>query len=310
MKRNCKNKCYFEKAGFTPAPIYITAAGVKKTLESALVGFQNTQPKCKLVRGFTLAEAIATLAIAAMIMTAVVGIYMGVKRAESSINKRLEDGFLAMEIVQRVADDIGKVALPGSDVTMSVKNKLDIGGYKVSQMIIESKIYGKDNKPKTFEKIIWQSRVDIDANGLVVYRSHSGYAMEDKMLEEPKERYERELFIPICSGATLFSIEAVRDGNPIEMWESATLPPAVKISISFADREQDLLGNAIVPEEAVNTRTVVIDRFKQIPYQFIANEFPDVNGITDINLPEEPNESADINDVLAKSGEEANEPLR
>jgi hypothetical protein len=274
MKRNYRNECCFEKAGFT------------------------------------LAEAIATLAIAAMIMVAVVGIYMGVKRAESSINRRLGDGFLGMEILQRVTDDISKVALPGSDVTMSVKNKVDIGGYKVSQMIIESKIYGKDNKPQIFEKIIWQSRVDMDANGLVVYRSHSGYAMEDKMLEEPKEEYERELFIPICSGATFFSIEAVRDGNTIEVWEGPGLPPAVKLSISFADRQQDLLGNAIVPEESVNTRTVVIDRFKQIPYQFISKEFPDINGITDVNLPEDINKSVDINDTLTKPREGTNERSR
>lgn len=253
-------------------------------------------------KGFTLAEALATLAIAAMIMAAVVGVYMGVKRAESSINKRLGDGFLGMEILQRIADDISKVALPGSDVTMSVKNKLDIGGYRISQMIIESRIYGKDNKPQTFEKIIWQSRVDIDANGLVIYRSHSGYAMEDKMLEEPKEEYERELFIPVCSGATLFSIEPVIDGNATAVWEGPGLPPAVKLSVSFADREQDLLGNAIVPEESVNARTFVINRFKQIPYQFISKQFPDANGITDMNLPEEPNKPADTNSVLIESG--------
>jgi type II secretory pathway component PulJ len=258
MRRNCKNNRYFEKSGFT------------------------------------LAEAIATLAIAAMIMASVVGIYMGVKRAESSINKRLEDGFLATEIIQRIADDISKVAMPGSDVTMSVKNKLDIGGYKISQMIIESKIYGKDNKPLTFEKIVWQSRVSVDANGLVVYRSHSGYTMEDKMLEEPKERYERELFVPICSGATLFSIEAVKDGNAVEVWESAALPPAVKISISFDERQQDALGNMIVPEELVSTRTSVIDRFKKINYQFIAKAFPDIN---DVNLPDEPNEPDDSNNI-------------
>ncbi|MDD5010543.1 MAG: hypothetical protein PHQ00_00295, partial [Phycisphaerae bacterium] len=213
------------------------------------------------------------------------------------INRRLEDGFLATEILQRVADDISKVAMPGSDVTMSVKNKLDIGGYKISQMIIESKIYGKDNKPLTFEKIIWQSRVSIDANGLVVYRSHSGYTMEDKMLEEPKEEYERELFIPICSGASLFAIEAVKDGNAVEVWESKTLPPAVKISISFNERQQDALGNMIVPEEFVSTRTSVIDRFKKINYQFIAKEFPDINDIADVNLPDDSNEPDDVNNV-------------
>jgi type II secretory pathway component PulJ len=300
MKRNHKNKCYFEKAGFTPAPIYITIAGVKKIPESALVGFRNTQPKCKLVRGFTLAEAIATLAITAMIMVAVVGIYMGIKRAEAAVNRRLGNGFLSMEIMQRIADDIGKLSLPGSSSTMSVKNKIDIGGYKVSQMIIENKIYGKDNKPQTFEKIIWQSRVDTDANGLVVYRSHSGYAFEDKMLEEPKEQYERELFIPICSGAKHFSIEAVVDGNTVEEWQGTTLPPAVKISMSFADREPDLLGNITVPQEMVQTRTVVINRFKQISYQFIPTEFPDMNGVADMNQPKEPNKSVDTNNMLPR----------
>ncbi|PKL49421.1 MAG: hypothetical protein CVV39_02870 [Planctomycetes bacterium HGW-Planctomycetes-1] len=262
--------------------------------------YDKAEKYCLLKSGFTLAEAIATLAIAAMVMASVVGIYMGVKRAESSINRRLEDGFLAAEILQRIADDISKVAMPGSDVTMSVKNKLDIGGYKISQMIIESKIYGKDNKPLTFEKIIWQSRVSVDANGLVVYRSHSGYTMEDKMLEERKEKYERELFVPVCSGAALFAIEAVKDGNTVEVWESTALPPAVKISISFADRQQDALGNMIVPEDLVSTRTFVIDRFKKTNYQFIAKEFPDINDIADVNLPQEPNESDDVNNTLTE----------
>ena len=48
--------------------------------------------------GFTLAEALATLAISAMIMVAAVGIYMGIKRAEAAVNRRLEGGFLAMEV--------------------------------------------------------------------------------------------------------------------------------------------------------------------------------------------------------------------
>jgi hypothetical protein len=95
--------------------------------------------------GFTLAEAIATLVIATMIMAAVTGIYIGIKRAEVSINRRLEGGFLAMEVLQRISEDIDRLAMPGSDAAVTIKNKLDIRGYKISQMIIESKIYGKDN---------------------------------------------------------------------------------------------------------------------------------------------------------------------
>jgi hypothetical protein len=265
------------------------------------MGYRNKLKFNCSEKGFTLAEAIATLVIAAMIMVTVTGIYIGIKRAEASINKRLESGFRTMEILQRITEDIDKLALPGSDVTMSIKNKIDIGGYNVSQMIIENKIYGKDNKPMTFEKIVWQSRVDMDTNGITLYRAHSGYTLEDKMLEEPKEKYERELFIPICSGAKLFSIEAVVDGNVVTAWENpTTLPPAVKISMSFAERERDAVGDMNVPQELILTKSVVINRFKQIPYQFIppamdANLISDANHPRDANLPREPNKAADVN---------------
>jgi prepilin-type N-terminal cleavage/methylation domain-containing protein len=59
---------------FTPAPIYIVAAKLEKTHKTTLAGFQNVQPKCKpphqcigvrgkLVRGFTLIEALIALVI-------------------------------------------------------------------------------------------------------------------------------------------------------------------------------------------------------------------------------------------------------
>ena len=249
---------------------------------------------CFGMSGFTLAEAVATLVIAVMIMVAAIGIYTAVKRSEAAINRRLEGGFVALEILQRIAEDIDRLALPSSDVTMTIKNKTEAGGYKSAQMIIESKIYDKDNKPQTFEKITWQSRLDPDMNSLVVYRAHGGYTLEDKMLDEPKEKYERERFIPICSGVTVFSIETVSDNNTTgQVWESQSLPPAVKVSVSFAAPQQDLTGNLAVPEEEIKTRTVVIDRFKQLNYQFIYKDFVDTNQTADMNdqnVPAETNE--------------------
>jgi prepilin-type N-terminal cleavage/methylation domain-containing protein len=59
------------RKAFTPTPIYITAAGVKKTLSPALVDFQNTQPKCKLVRAFTLIEVTVALIVFGMIAATV-----------------------------------------------------------------------------------------------------------------------------------------------------------------------------------------------------------------------------------------------
>ena len=310
MKQNCKNNYCFEKSGFTPTPI-CTVTGQRKAVKEQLCHRISTLfTVCKLVRGFTLAEVIATLAIAAMIMITAVGIYTGIRKAEAAINKRLEGGSLSMEILQRITEDIDRLALPSSEVTVSIKNKTEPGGYKSAQMVIESKIYDKNNKPQIFEKIIWQSHADPDTNGLIIYRARSGYTMEDKMLDEPKEGYERELFIPICSGATVFSIEAVKDGNTVDIWQGQYLPPAVKISVAFAEPEEDLLGNKVVPKEAIKTRTVVIDRFRQLAYQFIYKEIfgPNMTAGEDYeDLIEEPNEFSDINDVTEKMEADVNE---
>ncbi|MCE5340818.1 MAG: prepilin-type N-terminal cleavage/methylation domain-containing protein [Planctomycetaceae bacterium] len=264
--------------------------------------------------GFTLAETLAALVIAMMIMAAAVAVYSTVRKAQFSIDRRLKEGFTATEIIQRISEDIDRLALPSSDVTMSIKNKLDIEGFRISQMIIESKYYDKDNQPQTFEKIIWQSRVAADGNQLIIYRAHSGYSMEDKMLEEGKEKYQREMYIPVCSGVTMFAIE-VTDGNSdpnivttsaAADWTNAELPQAVKISISFEPRWQDALGNMTVSEESVKTRIVAVNRFRQIPYTFVykefgdANEIGDINDINDVNLPNDINDVNSLTDTSTK----------
>lgn len=254
--------------------------------------------------GFTLAEALAALVIATMVMITAVGIYMGVKRAEASINKRLQSGFLAAEVLQRIAEDIDRIAVSNADITMSIRTKIERGGYKSSQLILINKIYDKDNNLQDFEKIVWQSHVDPDANGLVIYRAHSGYALEDKMLDAPKEKYETEKYIPICDGVTIFEIQAVSDANVIGDWQSLSLPPAVEISLSFAPTVPDALGNPVVPQESVKKRTVAMDRFKTMSYQFVAKEIPDINQITDANQLADAN-LPDINDLRSLLNSEA-----
>jgi type II secretory pathway component PulJ len=304
MKRNCKKNYFFQRTGFTSAPIYTVMRDAK--MEGEKLCYQTSTPLaiCKLVRGFTLAEALAALIIATMIMITAVGIYMGVKRAEASINKRLQSGFLATEVLQRIAEDIDRIAVSNADVTMSIRTKVERGGYKSSQLVLINKIYDKDNNLQDFEKIIWQSHIDPDANGLVIYRAHSGYALEDKMLDAPKEKYETEKYIPICDGVTIFEVQAASDANVIGDWQSPSLPPAVQISLSFAPSVLDALGNPIVPQESIKTRTVAVDRFKTMSYQFVAMEIPDINQITDINQLNDMN-LPDINDLRSLLNSEA-----
>jgi prepilin-type N-terminal cleavage/methylation domain-containing protein len=48
---------------FTPTPICVVAEKFGKSLKTVLAGFQDAQPKCELVKGFTLIEALLALVI-------------------------------------------------------------------------------------------------------------------------------------------------------------------------------------------------------------------------------------------------------
>ena len=223
-------------------------------------------------RAFTLAETLATLIISAMIMVAVLGIYSSVKRAAASIDRRLERYGLPTEILQRIAEDIDRMLVTVTDVKITFNNK-QVEGYLSGQLIIESMIYDTDNKPQTFEKIVWQSQSNPDANGLILYRAHSGYAMEDHILDEPKAKYGRELFVPICEGLTYFSVQAVQGEELVDKWDRKTLPRALAITLSFAGPVENLSGEYEVPEEKRIRRTIAVDRTRQISYVFVKQEF-------------------------------------
>ena len=243
-------------------------------------------------RAFTLAETLATLIISAMIMIAVLGIYGSVKRTIASIDKRLERYGLPTEILQRIAEDIDRMLVTITDVKITFNNRGTEGSYSSGQLIIESMIYDTDNRPQTFEKIVWQSQSNPDANGLILYRAHSGYAMEDHILDESKAKYERELFIPICEGLTYFSIQAVQGENLIDKWDKKELPTALAITVSFADPVENLSGEYEVPEEERIRRTVAVDRTRQISYVFVKQKFIlPIDGEFDSNdIESEPND--------------------
>jgi len=101
------------RKAFTSTPIYITAAGVKKTLSPALVDFQNTQPKCKLVRGFTLIEVTVALIVFGMIAATVLVV----------INKAIETVVMwqtKMQAFEIARENMEKI-LAQSSVTDSVE---------------------------------------------------------------------------------------------------------------------------------------------------------------------------------------------
>ena len=221
-------------------------------------------------------EAVAVLVITSMVMLAVLGIYGQVKKAAASINDRLDENDLATEILQRIAEDLDRLASPGFDTSISVKNKTDSSGYNLSQLIIANNIFDKDNKPQTFEKVVWQSSYDEFADTLVLYRSYGGIALEDKVItdEIQADRQDRgeELFIPLCSGMTFFRIE-VPGAKGTSTWTTGKLPKSVRATISFAEPYETETGDFEVAAEDMITRTIAIDRTRKIKYVFVKKDF-------------------------------------
>jgi len=168
----------------------------------------NIAAKQKSRRAFSLIEIITVLVISSMIMISTLAIFNRVRKATASINARLDKEDVADEVIQRIAEDLDRLAAPGFDTKVTINNKLS-GGYNISQLIIENKFYDKSSKPQTFEKIVWQSQFDEIEKITILYRHHAGLNLEDKILDgqlQAEQSDGTEIYVPICWGMTLFEI--------------------------------------------------------------------------------------------------------
>ena len=236
-------------------------------------------------KAFTLIETISVLVIVAIIMIATLKVHSRVRHVTMSINNKLDENRLTSEVLQRIAEDIDKLAAPGFDTKVSIQNKTE-AGFNKAQLIIENKIYDTSNKAKTFERITWHAYYDPFLEEMILYRSHGGIALEDKLLDvitpegdeearslADRQRLGNEPYIPICSGMTLFEIKALVDEKYSSSWTSDALPNAITINISFAPFVETETGEFEIPAEDIFTRTVAVDRSRKIKYKFIAREF-------------------------------------
>jgi len=258
---------------------------------------------------FSLVEIVAVLSITAMIMLASFTIYSRVKASAAAVNAILDKDILPTEILQRIAEDLDRLASSGLGTTISIQNKFDSSGYNVSQLVIKNEVYDEKNKPKVFEKIIWRSSYDFFDDSLILYRSHNGCNLEDKVITDDKQIELKELgndlFIPLCTGITFFKIqvpvvkvfgENVRLPGLDEMvevpeeeetlldgWHGDKLPKAIIITISFAEPYQAVTGELDVPQDEKITRTIAIDRTRKINYKFVARDLEptDPNNLLD-----------------------------
>jgi hypothetical protein len=224
--------------------------------------------------GFSLAEVLTALMIGSMVLVAVLGIYGRAERSAAAVTRKLDSLRLPSEILQRIAEDLDGIMSDGSGTKITIENKIK-NGFRTARLTITRTITDSRNNEQTLKKIIWQSNYDYesDIGGLTLYRSHSGIELEDKLLDKNKEDWDRELFVPICTGITFFQIRVPRGETFMDRWTASSLPPGVEVAISFAGPFKKVDGTLDVPDEEKITRTMAVDRTRKIRFAIGKKEF-------------------------------------
>lgn len=252
---------------------------------------KETSGTYRVPQGFSLAEVLAALTIGAMVTVAVLGIYRRAENSAATVIRRLDSSRLPGEVLQRIAEDLDNIISSGSDAKITVENKFENVASTMlipaAKLTITRTIRDSRDREQIFEEIIWQSSYDFDSatNGLILYRSFSGLNLEDKVLEKNKDDFERELFVPICSGITFFKISVLAGKNPLEKWNGSP-PPGIVVTISFAEPYKRADGTFDVLDEEKFTRTIAIDRTRKIRFDASTSEFGnDEEGQENMYLP-------------------------
>lgn len=232
---------------------------------------KKTSGTYRVPRGFSLAEVLAALTIGAMVTVAVLGIYHRAENSVAAVTRRLDGSRLPGEVLQRIAEDLDNVISSSSDAKITIDNKFENVASAMllpaARLTITRTIEDSKDKEQIFKEIIWQSSYDFEgaSNSLTLYRSAGGLNMEDKVLEKYKDDFEKEAFVPICSGITFFKITAFSGKDPIERWNG--IPPrGIVVTISFAEPYKRADGTFDVPDEEKITRTIAIDRTRKIRF--------------------------------------------
>jgi prepilin-type N-terminal cleavage/methylation domain-containing protein len=249
-------------------------------MKSSTIGhnMKDTSGTSRVPRGFSLAEVLAALTIGAMLTVAVLGIYNRAEKSATAMTRKLDGSRLPGEVLQRIAEDLDNIISSNSDAKITIENKAITVENAVPKVKVPAARLtitrtfqdSKDNEQK-FEEIVWQSSYDFQSagNGLILYRSHSGMNLEDKVLEKNKDDFAREVFVPLCGGVTFFKISALAGKEPVERW-NGNPPRGIVVTISFAEPYKKVDGTLDVLDEEKITRTIAIDRTRKIRFDISA----------------------------------------
>jgi hypothetical protein len=211
---------------------------------------------------------IAVTVIAAMVLTAILGVYGRANRAAEAVLAKIETPVLAAEVLQLMARDLDRI-MGADDVSIQVKNGYD-NGFITAQLILRRTVEDAQKQKQLLEEIVWRAGYDYDSAvpGLVIYRSYGGIGLEDELLDQKRDELESQSpLIPICRGVTFFRIEIPKGEGVLDRWSDAALPTGVKVTLSFADPYETVRGTQDVLEHEKTSRTIAIDRTRTISFK-------------------------------------------
>lgn len=224
--------------------------------------------------GFTLAEILAALTIGTMVLIVVLAIYSRAQTGATGVIEKLESNRLPREVFQRISEDLDRIINSGQETQINIDNKYQ-DGYVVGRLEIIKTINDAKNEQQTLERVVWQSNTEPETGELTLFRSHSGIALEDNLLDQQKEPWQRELFVPICTGLAFFRIEVPQGDTVLDKWSGANLPASIIITMSFGQPRKAADGTLEVADEDKIIRTIAIDRTRKPAFTIPA--LPDTN---------------------------------
>jgi prepilin-type N-terminal cleavage/methylation domain-containing protein len=217
--------------------------------------------------GFTLTELMVAVVIASMLLTVLLAISSRVQQSAASIEQSLSEFELIQEVLQLIAEDLDTKIDPEAGTRLTVFNRME-DGYPTAKMVITTTMKDEKFEDMILEEITWQANVDIQTNRIVLYRSHVGKILEDRLLDQRRDEIESlSPFVPVCGGLTAFRIEVYRDEEWTQQWASPTLPTGIRVVMSDAPADKNVRGEWEVPEEALVRRTMAINRTRELKFK-------------------------------------------
>ncbi len=233
-------------------------------------------------KGFSLAEVLATVVIASMVLIAVLTVYRRVEDSALAVSRNLDDARIPTEVLQRIAEDLDKIIATGPDTRLTIESKHEKGLPK-SRLTIARTFTDKDAQEQLLDEITWQAVYDIERdNGtMILYRGHTGLSYEDKLLDSQRPAWESDYsMIPLCAGLTYFKVDVPQGSLAQDQWDNPTLPPGVRVTLSFAEPFETVLGTLDVPDSQKHRRMIAIDRTRAIRFELAPNLL-----VGDVNQP-------------------------